>query len=153
MTREDFKAKIEPLSTGVGREIEYVHRDAFDAESLRYTIYQSDKVSNYIEECLASPSHEFFGLIVDGAMVGYSHTRYLEQEAHLNNLAVIRSWQGRGGGDRLLRNLVARAGERGCKRVSLNVDEGQERIQKWYENQGFEMAFLRFSLFFQGLRV
>lgn len=69
-------------------------------------------------------------------VVGFALSRVVAGEAELLLLAVARTAQGRGIGDRLVRRFMADARERGARRLHLEVREGNHAIAL-YERLGF----------------
>ncbi len=58
-------------------------------------------------------------------------------DAWLEDLFVDESARGTGLGRALLEAAIARAAERGCKRLELDVDEGNTAARALYESAGF----------------
>jgi predicted GNAT family N-acyltransferase len=67
----------------------------------------------------------------DGRVVG---TGRLLPDGHIGRMAVLPEWRGQGVGSRILASLVARAHERGMKRVVLNA---QTQAVPFYARHGF----------------
>jgi predicted GNAT family N-acyltransferase len=67
----------------------------------------------------------------EGRVVG---TGRLLPDGHIGRMAVLRQWRGQGIGGRILAALVARARERGMKRVVLNA---QTHAIPFYARHGF----------------
>jgi len=67
----------------------------------------------------------------DGRVVG---TGRLLPNGHIGRMAVLPEWRGQGVGSRILASLVARAHERGMKRVVLNA---QTHAVPFYARHGF----------------
>jgi predicted GNAT family N-acyltransferase len=67
----------------------------------------------------------------DGRAVG---TGRLLPDGHVGRIAVLPEWRGRGVGGQILASLVARAHERGMKRVVLNA---QTHAIPFYARHGF----------------
>jgi len=67
----------------------------------------------------------------DGQVVG---TGRLLPDGHIGRMAVLPEWRGQGIGGRILASLIARAHERGMKRVVLNA---QTHAVPFYARHGF----------------
>jgi len=67
----------------------------------------------------------------EGRVVG---TGRLLPDGHIGRMAVLPEWRGQGVGGRILGSLVARARERGMKRVVLNA---QTHAAPFYARHGF----------------
>ncbi len=68
---------------------------------------------------------------------------YVAGEAELGNLAVARGWRRRGVGRRMLDWALARARERGARRIFLEVRLSNRAAQALYERRGFVQVGLR----------
>jgi GNAT superfamily N-acetyltransferase len=62
---------------------------------------------------------------------------------NVGELYVREPYRGEGLADRLLDRAVAWGRERGCERVSLSVNVGNERARAFYERRGFEPRRLK----------
>lgn len=84
-------------------------------------------------------SHHVIARDPSGTPIG---TARLTPERHIGRMAVVRSWRGRGVGDALLRELVARAGELGWTSLSLHA---QTHAIPFYARHGFLPTGARFD--------
>ena len=80
---------------------------------------------------------------VEHELVGYTVLMIAAGEAHLLNISVAESWQGRGFGKRFLDFLLALAGERHCERVLLEVRQSNRRARALYERNRFVQIGVR----------
>ncbi len=64
---------------------------------------------------------------------------------HVDELVVDGGSRGQGAGARLLEELLARARERGCRRVELDSAFHREGAQRFYEGKGFEKRAVLFT--------
>jgi GNAT superfamily N-acetyltransferase len=64
---------------------------------------------------------------------------------HIDELVVDREHRGRGIGTRLLEELVARAQQRGCRRLELDSAFHRHEAHRFYAQQGFERRGYVFS--------
>ncbi|TFI56483.1 GNAT family N-acetyltransferase [Sphingomonas parva] len=71
-----------------------------------------------------------------GAPLGFALSRTVAGEAELLLLAVKKSAQRRGVGDRLMQRFIRDAGERGAERLHLEVRDGNQAIGL-YRRHGF----------------
>lgn len=73
----------------------------------------------------------------DGQVVGYAGQWIVLDEAHVTNIAVHQNHRGRGIGERLLLELMARAKARGARRMTLEVRRSNLPAQQLYLKLGF----------------
>ncbi len=83
------------------------------------------------------------GGLEQGGIVGYAGLCDYPDEAFVQTLAVAPSAQGRGLGARLLEALLAEAGRRGQRTVSLEVRADNEPAQRLYLRHGFSRTGVR----------
>ena len=74
---------------------------------------------------------------VDDRLVGYAVVWYVAEEGELGNLAVAAGWRRQGIASRLLDWTLARARERGAKRLFLEVRPSNFAAHTLYEIRGF----------------
>ena len=67
-----------------------------------------------------------FVAMLDGRVVGYEIAWFFEDDVHLVNIAVDRSFQERGIGSRLLHHLIERSLALGKRVMTLEVRVGNE---------------------------
>ena len=79
----------------------------------------------------------------DGPVLGYFVAWFIEDEVHLGNLAVHPDRQGQGAGQRLLDDLIAEAGRRGGRMMTLEVRESNLGAQRLYLRNGFRPVAIR----------
>lgn len=82
-------------------------------------------------------------LDVDGKAVGYAGMWTIVDEAHITNIAVRTAYRGQHLGERLLRKMMAWAGELGMERITLEVRATNRVAQSLYGKLGFEPAGVR----------
>lgn len=78
-----------------------------------------------------------------GAVVGYFVSWFVEDEAHLGNLAVSPGEQQRGIGQLLLDGLVDEARRRRTRLITLEVRESNLAAQRLYLRNGFRPVAIR----------
>lgn len=96
-------------------------RDAFNSEIIQtYTIYLVAKDGEKV------------------AAIGGMHVVW--EDAHITNIAVHPLYRGRGLGERMMRELIARAQQRGARRMTLEVRASNTTAQNLYRKMGFVTA-------------
>ena len=80
-------------------------------------------------------------------VVGYAVSWVAADEAELANLAVDRSWQGRGIGSRLLTRTAAAARERGAATLWLEVRVSNTAARSLYTRHGFRVVGRRRGMY------
>jgi len=80
---------------------------------------------------------------MEGKVVGYLVSWFVEDEVHLVNIAVARSHQRRGIGSALLGHLLSLALVEGQAFVTLEVRVSNRRAQRFYERFRFRSVALR----------
>ncbi len=76
-------------------------------------------------------------------VVGYAGMWVILDEAHVTNIAVHQSFRGRKIGEHLLLELMARAKDRGAKRMTLEVRRSNLVAQQLYLKLGFQAKGVR----------
>lgn len=134
------------LSVSDAAAICEVHRAAFPVEYLRWTIFCSREVHQYIADIIGesqtsrNKEHEFVGAFVECRLVGYAHFRRLPTSWHLNQIAVLPKYQGLGIGRQLVQIWLKRAIEEGFELVSLDVNSDNTRAVRWYQKVGLRVT-------------
>jgi ribosomal protein S18 acetylase RimI-like enzyme len=93
-------------------------------------------------------------IAVDGGLVGYASARIetpppvfrAGDRLHLGELYVREPRRGEGVASALVDRVRAAAAERGCERVTLDVDVENESARGFYEARGFEPARIRLAV-------
>lgn len=73
----------------------------------------------------------------DGAPVGYAVFWQVLDQGELGNVAVDPEWRGRGVGQRLVQEVIARARVRGVRELFLEVRPSNDTARTLYQNLGF----------------
>ncbi|HWK53334.1 MAG TPA: ribosomal protein S18-alanine N-acetyltransferase [Hyphomicrobiales bacterium] len=73
----------------------------------------------------------------DGAIVGFAEVMRVLDECELLGIAVLPTYQGRGFGGVLLREVLRRMRELGCERCHLEVRRSNMAARRLYESVGF----------------
>ncbi|HYG57138.1 MAG TPA: ribosomal protein S18-alanine N-acetyltransferase [Symbiobacteriaceae bacterium] len=71
-------------------------------------------------------------------VVGHGGMHVVWEDAHVTNVAVLPQCRGKGIGERLMRELMARAAVRGAGRMTLEVRATNTPAQNLYRKLGFE---------------
>lgn len=112
-----------------------------DAGRVRFAVFvEEQRVPPEIELDEWDPASDH-ALAVDdtGRVIA---TGRLLPDGHIGRMAVLRQWRGQGVGATILAALVARAAERGMKRVMLNA---QTQARGFYARFGFTQVGAEFT--------
>ncbi len=83
-------------------------------------------------------------VLTSGAkVVGYYDLWTCADEAHLLNVAVAQAERRRGYGALMIKDVIAEAARRGCRRIILEVRPGNRTAIKLYEKFGFKCVARR----------
>ena len=80
---------------------------------------------------------------VGDSMVGYGGLMFAGDDAHITNIAVDPSWQGRGVATEMMLDLCLLAHDRGCLAMTLEVRHTNTAAQQLYRRFGFVPAGVR----------
>jgi len=95
-----------------------------------------------LEQARVGKRHYLVGTIGD-ELVGYGGLLYVENDAHVTNLAVHPMWRSRGIATELLLDLAREAIRRGCDAMTLEVRHTNIAAQQLYRRFGFVPAGVR----------
>ena len=95
-----------------------------------------------LEQARVGKRHYLVGTIGD-ELVGYGGLLYVENDAHVTNIAVHPMWRSRGIATELLLDLAWEANRRGCEAVTLEVRHTNVAAQQLYRRFGFVPAGVR----------
>ena len=76
-------------------------------------------------------------------MVGYGGLMFSGDDAHVTNIAVDPSWQGRGVATEIMLDLALLSHDRGCEAMTLEVRDSNVAAQQLYRRFGFVPAGVR----------
>jgi ribosomal-protein-alanine N-acetyltransferase len=76
-------------------------------------------------------------------VAGYIATWIVVDEVHINNIAVLPAYRGRGYGSALLAHALGEAAAAGAERATLEVRRSNDAARRLYERFGFRMAGVR----------
>jgi [ribosomal protein S18]-alanine N-acetyltransferase len=97
----------------------------------------------FVEELSQRKSRAYRAAWVDQAIVGFAGLMFIDDEAHVNNIAVDPRWQGRGLGAAILADLVRVALERGARHLTLEVRVGNDPAIALYRRFGMAPVGVR----------
>ena len=95
-----------------------------------------------LEQARVGKRHYLVGTIGD-ELVGYGGLLYVENDAHVTNIAVHPMWRSRGIATELLLDLAWEANRRGCEAMTLEVRHTNVAAQQLYRRFGFVPAGVR----------
>ena len=95
-----------------------------------------------LEQARVGKRHYLVGTIGD-ELVGYGGLLYVENDAHVTNIAVHPMWRSRGIATELLLDLAWEANRRGCQAMTLEVRHTNVAAQQLYRRFGFVPAGVR----------
>lgn len=92
---------------------------------------------------LAQPTRTYVVAEAEGVVIGYAGVYCLAPTSDVQTIAVDKSWQGRGLGREMLRELLGTARERGCAEMLLEVAADNSAAIALYESEAFEVISRR----------
>ncbi|HEY0790348.1 MAG TPA: GNAT family N-acetyltransferase [Chthoniobacterales bacterium] len=118
----------------------------FEAQLREHGIPTSpDALFSVLRTLEAQPQHGFLlTAVCDGSAVGVAYAASILSLEHggrsgwLEELYVQPAWRGRGVGTRLLKAVVAAAGQRGWQALDVEVDAAHQRVVSLYARHGFQ---------------
>ncbi len=103
----------------------------------RYTAFATDEGRLWYHFC--REKRPMFVYSIGNKIVGYYSLALLnEEEAELNNLAVLPEYRHRNIGGKLLEDCFRKVKETGRSKVKIGIVEENQILRKWYETFGFE---------------
>jgi ribosomal-protein-alanine N-acetyltransferase len=102
------------------------------------------------EELAQRTSRAYRAAWVGDELVGYSGQMSVDDEAHINNIAVAPTWVGRRLGTVLMADLVRTALARGSAHLTLEVAVGNEPAQALYRRFGMAPVGVRPNYYNEG---
>ncbi|HEX3979611.1 MAG TPA: ribosomal protein S18-alanine N-acetyltransferase [Acidimicrobiales bacterium] len=97
----------------------------------------------FVEELSQRKSRSYRAAWVGRSVVGFAGQMFIDDESHVNNIAVDPAWQGRGLGAALLVDLVRTALARGARHLTLEVRVGNEPALALYARFGLAPVGVR----------
>ncbi|MCL6094420.1 MAG: ribosomal protein S18-alanine N-acetyltransferase [Actinobacteria bacterium] len=97
----------------------------------------------FLSELSLGPERAYHVARSGRRILGYSGTMFVEEDAHVTNIAVDPAWQRRGIGRSLLLNIVRTAWARGAVNLTLEVRISNTGAQELYRSFGFQPVGLR----------
>ncbi len=97
----------------------------------------------FVEELRQRTSRSYRAAWVGRSIVGFAGQMFIDDESHVNNIAVDPRWQGRGLGAVLLMDLIRTALGRGARHLTLEVRVGNEPALALYQRFGMAPVGVR----------
>ncbi len=97
----------------------------------------------FVEELAQRKTRAYRAAWIGSTIVGFSGQMFLDDEAHVNNIAVDPTWQGRGLGAAIFSDLVRVALARGTRHLTLEVRMGNEPALALYRRFGLAPVGVR----------
>jgi len=104
----------------------------------------------FVDELAQRTSRAYRGAWVGTDLVGYAGQMSIDDEAHVNNIAVAPGWTGRRIGTALMADLVRTALARGSAHLTLEVAVGNEPAIALYRRFGLAPVGVRPNYYAQG---
>lgn len=97
----------------------------------------------FVEELAQRTSRAYRAAWVGRTVVAFAGLMFIDDEAHVNNIAVGPDWQGRGLGTAALADLVRVGIERGARHLTLEVRVGNDPAIALYRRFGMAPVGIR----------
>lgn len=104
----------------------------------------------FTEELAQRRSRSYRAAWIERRIVGFAGAMFVDDEAHVNNIAVDPGWHGRGLGTVLLADLVRAALARGARHLTLEVRVGNRPALALYGRFGLAPVGVRPRYYPQG---
>jgi ribosomal-protein-alanine N-acetyltransferase len=99
--------------------------------------------SLYLSEIAYGPDRRYWVALVDGAVVGYTGSMVIDEEAHVTTVGVAPEWHRQRVGLRLMHHLASELREAGVNSLTLEVRITNHGAQELYRRFGFAPAGIR----------
>ncbi len=97
----------------------------------------------FVEELAQRKSRAYRAAWVGNRIVGFAGQMFIDDEAHVNNVAVDPAWQGRGLGAAILSDLIRTGLARGARHLTLEVRVGNRPALALYGRFGLAPVGVR----------
>jgi ribosomal-protein-alanine N-acetyltransferase len=97
----------------------------------------------FVEELAQRRTRSYRAAWVGRAVVGFAGQMFIDDESHVNNIAVDPTWQGRGLGAALLADLVRTGLAHGARHLTLEVRVGNDPAIALYRRFGMAPVGVR----------
>jgi ribosomal-protein-alanine N-acetyltransferase len=97
----------------------------------------------FVEELAQRKSRAYRAAWVGSEIVGFAGQMFIDDESHVNNIAVDPAWQGRRLGEALMVDLVRTGLSRGARHLTLEVRVGNEPALALYHRFGMAPVGVR----------
>lgn len=132
------KVKFKKLSSNYANKISTLYKDEYKPLYLLGTVYQSPKITAYLQFICEKKLEDFFGIVEDRALMAVLQYKEVDRFLHINHIVVSSSYQGHGFGKILLAGAIKQA-ELNNFNVSLDVNACNTKAFNWYLSTGFEI--------------
>jgi len=116
------------------------------AEAIEVESFAADRwsVESFWGELAGVPHRGHYVALAQGAeLVGYAGVTFIQDDAHLQTIAVARTARGQGCGRSLLGEVLSEANRRGAARCLLEVQDDNTGAIGMYKRAGFEQLSVR----------
>ena len=113
--------------------VETLWREAFPNDSPR------NFAANAIPKKITFQPDLFVVALEDGLVIGSVLAGYDGYRGWLNRVAVLKSYQRRGVGAALVREIEARLKSLGCAKINLQIRGSNEKVAGFYRAMGYEV--------------
>jgi ribosomal protein S18 acetylase RimI-like enzyme len=135
------KVVVRPASPRDAPEIYRMKREAFGADYVTYTIFQSPKSVRYLKWLISRgpgpTGTHIYVLEADSLVAGYYSAVLRNRTWLLTYIAVGRELRGRGFGGVLLDDFERKAVGLSADQLGIDVFETNARALNWYESRGY----------------
>lgn len=118
-----------------------IERDSFDAP------WSADEITKDVN---AGGNVYVAVALADDERAGYAEIRMIAGEAQIYNIAIAPEFRREGIGEALLRHLIEKADDDGCKLVTLEVRGSNEAAMELYKKLGFREVGRRRGYYAKG---
>ncbi len=118
-----------------------IERDSFDAP------WSADEIT---KDVTAGGNVYVAVAMADDERAGYGEIRMIAGEAQIYNIAIAPECRREGLGEALLRHLIEKADEDGCRLVTLEVRDGNAAAMELYKKLGFREVGRRKGYYAKG---
>jgi len=136
-----LKVVVAPMRTRDLKAVLRIENEVFDEPWSRRL---------FEEELAQRTSRAYRAAWVGSDLVGYAGQMSVDDEAHVNNIAIAPAWTGRRIGTGLMADLVRTALARGAAHLTLEVAMGNEPAQALYRRFGMAPVGVRPNYYAEG---
>jgi len=138
-----LKPEISTLQLKDAWQLPEIMKTYLPAEVYELTTFSCSGYGKYVEVLLSMPvkwcESRFYGVYVDGKLVGFAEWRHLGDILFLNNICILPQRRGMGIGNILFKKGLEYAKRYGISAVCLDVFNWNIQAQTWYQEMGFQV--------------